>query len=97
MFEQIKKLSFSDDRDVALKQLVEYGLANDRPDAVVRYVEMLSFTADRDMMYKAVIDRALRIRMFDVAEAAIEALSFSSDRDDARTKLIRAKTTKMVE
>lgn len=91
---EAEALSYSADRDTAIKKLIRYGLKKDAPELVTEYVPKLSYSADRDAMYKEIIDHAAKTQRFELATTLVERLSYSADRDLARQHILDARTSR---
>jgi hypothetical protein len=85
------KISSVFTRDSALKELIDFGLAQGSLELVAPFVPDLSYISARDEQYKRILDLMIQREEYDLAESLVEKLSFPSDRDNYYSKILVAR------
>lgn len=90
MYGSARKQSLAIQRDKALIEAIDTGLAGGRPDLVADYPRELDLAIQRDEQYRRIIDALIDRRQLELAQSLADRLTLSIERDRYHAKIVEA-------
>lgn len=90
MYGSARKQSLAIQRDKALIEIIDTGLAGGRPDLVADYVRDLDLAIQRDGQYRRIIEALIDRRQLELAQSLADRLTLSIERDRYHAKIVEA-------
>lgn len=90
MYGSARKQSLAIQRDKALIEAIDIGLAGGRPDLVADYPQSLDLAIQRDGQYRRIIEALIDARQLELAQSLADRLTLSIERDRYHAKIVEA-------
>jgi len=90
MYGSARKQSLAIQRDKALIEAIDSGLAAGRPDLVADYPQALDLAIQRDGQYRRIIEALIGARQLELAQSLADRLTLSIERDRYHAKIVEA-------